>query len=296
MSDPSADLDWDPARWVEILDRIEHRRSDIGLRFWGPPLWLEVTMVGPDSDLWPAIADAPRSWDWQSSAPCLEVASLADDGADDDCLLAVVGRYTIENLILNAVHEIGEWLRFDGCRIVPAHSSLAAARPDGEDQGNGAVTVRLAFGPATRGSAPVAASSANRRRGHRLLRRLADSGMLAGFTYLPDTSISCEVEGPVIRRWVRGEPPTTWRSAWSSSTFDAIGSSGSALADLVGRDVHRALVLHEADRICRAFHVDGRRPWTLDACEVAPGADPPDAAAHDLARLSILIDHADAPA
>jgi hypothetical protein len=68
------------------------------------------------------------------------------------------------------------------------------------------------------------------------------------------------------------------------------------LVDQVGRDVHRALVLHEADRICRAFHVDGRRPWTLDASEVAPGADPPDTDAHDLARLSIVIDRADAPA
>ena len=56
-----ADLDpapgRDQARWVRILDRIEHRQPDVGLRFWGLPLWLEVTMTGPDSDRWPAIRD-----------------------------------------------------------------------------------------------------------------------------------------------------------------------------------------------------------------------------------------------
>ena len=49
----------------------------------------------------------PRSWDWQSVAPCREVAELAAAGADDDALLAAAGRYASENLFLNATHEIG---------------------------------------------------------------------------------------------------------------------------------------------------------------------------------------------
>ena len=80
-------------------------------------------MKGPDSDLWFLAGQADREWDWQSSAPCPEVAELSDTGADDDELLAPVSRYTIENLILNAAHEIGEWLRLDGQRLFPAHPS-----------------------------------------------------------------------------------------------------------------------------------------------------------------------------
>jgi hypothetical protein len=34
---------------------------------------------------------------------------------------------------------------------------------------------------------------------------------------------------------------------------------------MLERDVHRMLVLHEADRICRALYVDGRRSWRLAA-------------------------------
>jgi len=290
-ADLHLDTGWVEARWVKILDRIEHRQPDVGLRFWGPPLWLEVTMTGPDSDLWPAISES-TAWDWQSSAPCTEAAALADDGADDDRLLAVVSRYTIENLILNAVHEIGEWFRLDGRRLFPAHSSVAAAPSDADEQGNGAVTVHLTFGPTAHlpGAVATGPPSEHRSDAH-LVSRLAELAAPSRFTYLPGTTIAYEAGGPVIRRWSGGERGRVWRSTWSSSTLEAVAAGSADVLALVGRDVHRALVAHEADRICRAFHVDGRRPWGLGDRGFALGADPPDADAPDAQLLSIDIDY-----
>ena len=288
------DSEWVEARWVKILDRVEHRQPDVGLRFWGPPLWLEVTMIGPDSDQWPTISEHATAWDWQSSVPCVEVAGLVHEGADDDRLLAVVGRYTIENLILNAVHEIGEWFRFDGQRSFPAHSSGASAPSDRDDQGNGAVTIRLEFGQAAHrsGGAPARSVTAQLR-GRQLVKRLAEAAAPSRFTYLPGATISYEAAGPVIQRWLDGEPTTAWRSTWSSWTLEAVSADGPDLVALVGRDVHRALVSHEADRICRAFHIDGSRPWNVAVPELALGAVPFDTEAHDAELLTILIDYAE---
>lgn len=39
---------------------------------------------------------------------------IAEAGADDQVLLGAASRYGLENLLVNAVHEIGEWLRLDG--------------------------------------------------------------------------------------------------------------------------------------------------------------------------------------
>jgi hypothetical protein len=75
--------------------------------------------------------------------------------------------------------------------------------------------------------------------------------------------------------------------------LDAVAVAGPDVAELVGRDVHRALVLHEADRICRALHIDGSRVWTLAVTELALGADPPDTELQDVPLLSIRIDYAD---
>jgi hypothetical protein len=283
------DAGWDQPRWVKILDRIEHRQPDVGLRFWGPPLWLEVTMVGPDSDLWPSVSEQPSAWDWQSNAPCVEAVRLAHEGADDDHLLAVVARYTIENLILNAVHEIGEWFRFDGRRVFPAHR-IAAAAPFGCDgQGNGAVTLQLEFG----GAAPrPAAGHPNRRMS---VRRLADAAAPSRFTYLPGTTVSYEAAGPMIQTWANGERTTAGQSTWSSPRLKA-DPDDPELVVLVAQDVHRALVSHEADRICRALHVDARRPWRLAVPESPRGADPPDTDAHGAELLSISIKYADVAA
>jgi hypothetical protein len=71
-------------------------------------------MTGPYSDRWPANPGRNDSWNWQSTETCVEAERLLDQGTDDDQVVVAVDRYTIENLILNAVHEIGEWLRFDG--------------------------------------------------------------------------------------------------------------------------------------------------------------------------------------
>src|ERR1700728_1921692 len=99
------DQPWDGERWAAILDRIEQRQVGIGLRFWGPPLWLEVTMTGPDSDQW-SVAQAgglpDQPWNWESTAPCDEAGRLVAAGADDSSLLAVVSEYTLRNLVLNA--------------------------------------------------------------------------------------------------------------------------------------------------------------------------------------------------
>lgn len=249
---------WSPTRWATLLDRIEHRQSDVGLRFWGPPLWLQVTMTGPDSDLWPTIDSRPVAWDWQSNAPCHELARLDAAGATDHELLDVVGRYTIENLILNAVHEIGEWLRFDGRRIFPAHLPGAAATT--EQQGNGEVVVHFTFGPAP-SSPPVSAQRVD----PGIADRVSETAAAARFTYLPDATITYEDAGPVIRRWHDGHASDTGRSRWSAATIHAARSGRSDATALIARDVHQAVVSYEADRICRAFHIDGTQPWSTTA-------------------------------
>lgn len=277
---------WVDARWVKLLDRIDHRDPDVGLRFWGPPLWLEVTMTGPDSDLWPAVSEQVKAWDWQSNTPCEQVAGLAEMGADDDSLLAIVGRYTIENLILNAVHEIGEWFRFDGQRVFSAHTSRA---PDRRDQGNGAVELQVTFADRS----PVrAAPVPDDEIGAHLVGRLTDLAAAPRFTYLPATTITYEAAGPAIHSWADRESGAAWRSTWSTSTLDAVVANDPEALTLVAQDVHRALVWHEAGRICRAFHVVGRRPWMLAVPESAPGATALDSDVLDAGFLSLSISYA----
>jgi hypothetical protein len=272
--------EWPQARWARILDRIEHRQTDIGLKFWGPPLWLEVTMTGPDSDRWPATPDDSSSWNWLSSHVCAEADRLIDNGADDNQLLLVVGRYTVENLILNAVHEIGEWFRFDGKRVFPAHVPFAEDSAASDAQGNGAVTLEVSFaspvdGPDTEPDRPMTDQLAARRRLRRLIEEVAPSR----FTYVPATTVSYDGSGPVIGRHFADAPPSKFRSGWSESTLNAVdaGMAAEELIPRVKRDVHRALVAWESDRICRALHVDGRRYWRADAGRSPLGADPPDA-------------------
>jgi hypothetical protein len=292
-ADLAPDSVWTGERWTSILDRVEYREPDAGLRYWGPPLWLEVTMTGPDSDLWPTVSAEPMVWDWQSSAPCVEAADLASDGADDDCLLAVIARYTTDNLVLNAVHEIGEWFRFDGRRLFPAHSAGVTAG-SADDQGNGAVMLQLEFGQAPLGSGAAPADVVpDLQRARRLVERLGEVARPSRFTYLPGTTISYEPAGPVVETWSGGRPTRAWRSTWSSSTLDAVDADSPEVIDLVGRDIHRALVSHEVDRICRAFCVDGRRVWRLDVPGVALGPHRPDTDVQDLEQLSITIRYAD---
>jgi hypothetical protein len=278
---------WDDHRWYGILERIEQRQAGIGLRFCGPPLWLEVTMQGPDSDAW-STADAgeipDRSWDWQSSAACDEAMSLDAAGADDECLLASASRYTLENLVLNAVHEIGEWLRFDARRLFPAHGGHTtgadgSTRAVGDGlQGNGIVNVDLTFDPTPTPWIDRADEAATTR-----LRMTSRAGELAGawrFTYLPGTSISYGPDGPVVTSGdgpvvtpAEGESayPTPAPSLmWSTVALDAVDASGAEFVDAVERDVHRAVVLYEAARVCDAFHVDGRRPWRLAVEDRSP--------------------------
>ena len=263
--------DWPQARWTRILDRLEHRQADIGLKFWGPPLWLEVTMTGPDSDRWPAKPESNDSWNWHSSQTCTEAESLLQQGADDDQLVVAVGRYTVENLVLNAVHEIGEWLRFDGRRVFPAHPA-AQAWPPADAQGNGSVQLIVTFtpaaGPAGRPPRPADQTTAqcHLRRPH-LLQLTELAGPPSRFTYLPATSIDYDTAGPVIRLHCDARPATEWRAAWSTATVQALQSDVDAqtLIGFVQRDVHGALVAWEADRICRAFYIDHRRPWRLCA-------------------------------
>jgi hypothetical protein len=271
-NDAAGDVDWPAERWLGIFSRIEHRQFHVGLRYWGPPVWLEVTMTGPDADAWPASSDDTLSWDWQSSAPCTEVEQLVAAGADDDVLLAAVGRYTIENVILNAVHEIGEWLRFDGRRVFSAHADDLGRSGEPGNQGNGRVSLQVAFaGPDE--LAATAALLPDEVGGRRLVKRLAPLAATR-FTYLPGTSISFEAAGPVIRTWAVDETVRTWRSTWSGSTIEAARGGAEGVILLVMQDVHRALVTYEADRVCQAFHIDGSRPWRLAGSldDDAPGA------------------------
>ena len=58
------------------------------------------------------------------------------------------------------------------------------------------------------------------------------------------------------------------------------------------RDIHGALVGCEAALICRAFYVDGRRPWRLAADDSTEGVEATD---RDMEVVSVAIDYTSAP-
>jgi hypothetical protein len=273
---------WDQPRWAAILERIEHREAGIGLRFCGPPLWLEVTMSGPDSDAW-STADAgetpDRSWDWQSSNPCVEAMRLAADGADDDRLLGSASRYTLENLILNSVHEIGEWLRFDARRLFPAHGGHTQ-RPDGSTyaigdgaQGNGVVSVDFSYDETFTPSSDAGIRGATTQR--RMSERAAEAVASWRFTYLPGTAISYGPQGPIIvdTSGRRDRHDGDRRLTWSAAALTFVAAPDAEFVEAVKRDVHRAVIIREAGRVCGAFHVDRRQAWRLEMDTVGPPMD-----------------------
>ncbi len=277
MSDDEAqNPDWPQTRWARLVDRVELRQAGLGLKFWGPPLWLEVTMSGPDSDRWPANAEGTESWNWQSPETCVEAEDLLDQAADDDQLVIAVARYTVENLILNAVHEIGEWLRFDGRRVFPAHLAPQASSGAADGQGNGSVHLTVAFSPPVQPTPAVPVAQPDPLRAQRQLRRLTELAEPSRFTYLPGTAFDYDAAGPIIRLYCEDRPATGWRWGWSSATLDAVQSDADAetVIGFVGRDIHGALVAWEADRICRAFHIDRRRRWRLLVPGATLGPDP----------------------
>lgn len=269
---PDAVTSWSSARWARVLDRIDHRCVDVGLRFWAPPLWLEVTMSGPDSDLWPSTDGPDQEWNWQSSDACAEATELGEAGATDEQVLAVVSRYALENLVLNAVHEIGEWFRFDGRRVFPSH--LETTRPDErgsvDPDGNGTVHLELGFPEHSPSAvARVSEPPAN------VADRVGTVVAASRFSYLPGTFVSYDRAGPVITG--PAGPGCAWHGEWSPEVVDRAGeAAGADLADwlvsAVATDVHRALVGYEADRVCRAFHVDGLLVWAVASGRAANGS------------------------
>lgn len=270
---------------------MELRLPDIGLKFWGPPLWLEVTMTGPDSDSWPASPGQAESWNWQSTDTCVEAERLVAQGADDDQVVIAVGRYTIENLILNAVHEIGEWLRFDGRRLFPAHPPAGQSPAADDSQGNGTVQLAVTFGssgPPVPPTAVRAQHPLDELTARRQLRRLNElAGPPSRFTYLPGTAVHYDPLGPTVGLHQGSHSAAGWRSVWSAATVDAVKDDADAqtLISCVERDVHGALVAWEADRVCRAFYLDRRRPWRL----CAPGAPLPTEPAADDAGTDEIV-------
>jgi hypothetical protein len=270
---------WDDLRWSRILDRIDHRQVGIGLRFWGPPLWLEVTMAGPDSDRWwvaEAIDLPDHSWNWESANPCFNAMQRAGAGADDESLLQAASRYTFENLVLNAVHEVGEWLRFDARRVFPAHGSRGvsgSARPGGLDghQGNGAVYLRVNFDLPYGRSKDCRVSSRPPQPG--FAARVRESVSPWRFTYLPHRLIAFTDSGPLLVDSAHDLGAERWASTWSRRTRHVVESFACAeqVIAAVQGDVHRMLVDYEVDQICRAFHVDGRRPFRLARAEQSEG-------------------------
>lgn len=259
---------WSAARWARVLDRIEHRCADVGLRFWAPPLWLEVTMTGPDSDRWPRTDGPGKEWNWQSSEPCLLATELGAAGASDEQVLAVVSRYALENLVLNAVHEIGEWFRLDGRRVFPSHPDPARSEDprtvDDDLDGNGEVHLELGF-PGGWTSIPPAVPGAP----EGITDRVGTIVAASRFSYLPGTFVSYTTGGPVVTG--PGGPGVAWHGAWSSEVLQRAGRAVETeppdphdrIVGAVATDVHRALVHYEADRVCRAFHVDGRAVWAV---------------------------------
>ncbi|MCU4186258.1 hypothetical protein K6U06_17970 [Acidiferrimicrobium sp. IK] len=272
---------WDEPRWQRILDRIEVRLDGIGLRFWGPPLWLEVTMSGPDSDRWASgQPDGDRSWDWQSSAPCAAAGTLETAGATDDEMLGAASRYTLENLILNAAHEVGEWLRFDAVRVASPHDGVG----DGV-QGNGKAVVHVGFDPAPETVAgsrlpaiPAVADAARRVASWR-------------FTSLPGEVIGYATAGPTLQ--LPGAAAAVWTGRWAAVAALPPGAESDlrALRAAVQADVHAMLIAYEAAKVCDAFYVDGSRPWRLAPGSGDPAASvgPGDAAGPDRRPLSVAV-------
>ena len=230
-------------------------------------------MTGPDSAEWATAASGgadERSSDWQSDAPCDEAVRLAAQGASDDELLAAVSACTFTNLVRDATREIGEWLRFDADRLFAAHGSSRPAGPDGvaasDDgaQGNGAVTVLIHFdggGLDLSGPEDVADPVAARR-------VTARAGALAApwrFSCLPGLSVDFAERGPVVVDTTPCPPGRSraGASGWAPSTVAALDAPDGDFVEAVQRDVHLALIRSETRRICRAFHVDGHRPWWL---------------------------------
>lgn len=258
---------WDARRWRAILDRMEHRDASVGLRFWGPPLWVEVTMSGPDSDAWSSPPDASAalpSWDWLSGTTCDLASAMEADGAGDDALLEVAARYTVENLVLNATHEIGEWLRFDGARLFPAHLHPSEpGRFPGDDatQGNGSVEVRF-VAP----SAPPARTVGAPRHDVVVQRAQLEA---AGWRYtsLPGETVTLHGSGPAVADG-RGRVVT---GRWSAGTVAAASGPTAAFVSAIHEDVHTALVRAHAEWICAAFHVDGAPRWALAGTAPAAG-------------------------
>jgi hypothetical protein len=272
---PAAEVDsassWDEARWLRILDRIEHRDTEVGLRFWGPPLWLEVTMTGPDSASW-AVAAATalpqQSWDWQSGTVGEEAMRLVEGDADDVALLAAASRYTFENLVLNATHETGEWLRLDGRRLYPPHggSPQAFGSPwqaagDGR-QGNGQVVVQVQFDAPAKARVPAEGMACP------VANRAAEVIASWRFTFLPGTSIAYGDMGPHLVD-ERPGAPDSYQGTWSAATRRALNGPSDAFSATLQEDVHRMVIRAEVERICHAFHVDGRQAWYLES-ETSP--------------------------
>jgi hypothetical protein len=261
---------WDQARWARVLDRIEFRDPEVGLRFSGPPLWLEVTMRGPDSATAASGAHgAEAAWDWQSDTTLPPLPP----GADDDTLLAAAGRYTLHNLVLNAAHEVGEWLRLDGRRVFPPHGGPVQAtgspweRAGDGAQGNGSVVVEVVDAPPLRLDQPPEGADA--------VFCVPAEAAAGRWTYLRDTSIRYTSTGVVLddRRPARASVAPTSTLAWSPEARSeadcsdvphsgVTGPSDAGRAVLV-REVHRAVLHAETAWIVDALHIDGRRPYRL---------------------------------
>ena len=253
-------------------------------------------MTGPDSDLWPRTDGPDREWNWQSSESCLVATELGAVGATDEQMLAAVSRYAVENLILNAVHEIGEWFRLDGSRIFPSHPDPTRRDDrrmvDDDIDGNGEVHLELGFPQDWTSSMPAVSGAPEAWAS--ITERVATIVAASRFSYLPGTFVSYGTGGPVVTG--ADGPGAAWHGAWSSEVVQGAGKAVAAdlvdrLVSAVATDVHCALVHYEADRVCRAFHVDGLPVWAVASGRAADrSAD--DRADPRLQPMTISIAHA----
>jgi hypothetical protein len=190
----------------------------------------------------------------------------------------------VENLILNAAHEIGEWLRFDARRVFASHSAVPGVA-DGP-QGNGIVDISVHFdagsvlsvvdgsnwdgsdwdGSGGDGAGETARGGAAERRA--VSARAAEVAAAWRWAFMPEMAISYGPQGPIITEAGRD----LWEWRWSASTIDALEAPEAEFVAEVQRDVHQALVWLEADRVCEAFHVDGSRPWHVERGDDATSA------------------------
>lgn len=293
---------WDDVDAVvaQASDRIRFTHPDVHLSI--SPAATELTWRGPDSD---DPAGPVRDWDWLSAPDTtglveLERLAVSRTAAAADEVVRLLTRRAHQALALNAVHEVGEWLKLNGVRPFGPHTPIrdrltGQVVPGGVDdgpQGNGAVLLELAYDAHLPEAAPtVPAPTPTAGALEWLCQCLAACRFSDAFTYRPGSRVEITPGGPrlvvddLLDARTGARTTATLDRRWSSSVLEAATALHGAapeslawnvLARQVARDVHRTLVIFEIHEIGEHLLVDGSRPLDphLSSEQVRAGASP----------------------